>query len=33
MSFDGMKRKTAVDAYIREIRELAREGQDPYRIQ
>ena len=33
MSFDGMKRKTNVDAYICEIRELERTGQDPHRVQ
>jgi deoxyribodipyrimidine photo-lyase len=33
MSFDGMKRKTAVDDYIREIRNLEETGADPYRIQ
>lgn len=33
MSRDGMKRKTGVDAYIREIDDLERTGKDPYRIQ
>ena len=32
MSFDGMKRKTDVDAYIKEITDLERTGKDPFRI-
>jgi len=32
MSFDGMKRKTDVDAYIKEIAFLERTGKDPFRI-
>jgi deoxyribodipyrimidine photo-lyase len=32
MSFDGMKRKTNIDAYIREIDHLQRTGQDLSRI-
>jgi deoxyribodipyrimidine photo-lyase len=31
MSHDGMRRKTGVDAYIREIAHLERTGQDPFR--
>jgi len=31
MSYDGMKRKTGVDAYLREIAELERTGRDPHR--
>ena len=33
MSLDGMRRKTDVDAYIREIEYLERTGSDPFRIQ
>jgi deoxyribodipyrimidine photo-lyase len=33
MSLDGMKRKTDVEAYIREIEYLERTGQDPFRVQ
>lgn len=32
MSFDGMKRKTNVDAYLKEIDFLERTGKDPFRI-
>ena len=32
MSFDGMKRKTDIDAYIKEITYLERTGKDPFRI-
>lgn len=32
MSFDGMKRKTDVDAYVKEIAFLERTGKDPFRI-
>jgi deoxyribodipyrimidine photo-lyase len=32
MSFDGMKRKTDVDEYLREIGLLERTGKDPYRL-
>ena len=32
MSFDGMKRKTDINAYVREIALLELNGQDPYRI-
>ncbi len=32
MSFEGMKRKTDVDAYIREIEHLERTGEDPLRL-
>lgn len=32
MSLDGMRRKTAVDAYIREIDHLERTGKDPFRL-
>lgn len=32
MSFDGMKRKTDINAYIEEIAELERTGQDPVRL-
>jgi deoxyribodipyrimidine photo-lyase len=32
MSYDGMKRKTGVDAYVREIAELERTGKDPCRV-
>jgi deoxyribodipyrimidine photo-lyase len=31
MSYDGMKRKTDVDAYLREIAQLELTGQDPFR--
>jgi deoxyribodipyrimidine photo-lyase len=33
MSYDGMKRKTGVEEYLREIDHLERTGQDPFRIQ
>jgi deoxyribodipyrimidine photo-lyase len=33
MTSDGMKRKTNVDAYIREIEYLRLTGEDPYRLQ
>ncbi len=33
MSFRGMKRKTDVDTYIREIRELQETADDPHRLQ
>lgn len=32
MSYDGMKRKTGVDAYLREIAHLELTGQDPFRL-
>jgi len=32
MGLDGMKRKTGVDAYLREISHLERTGQDPFRL-
>jgi deoxyribodipyrimidine photo-lyase len=32
MGFDGMKRKTDVPGYIREIEHLERTGIDPFRI-
>jgi deoxyribodipyrimidine photo-lyase len=32
MSLDGMKRKTDVDAYVREIELLERTGKDPFRV-
>lgn len=32
MSYDGMKRKTGVDAYLREIAELERTGRDPFKV-
>jgi deoxyribodipyrimidine photo-lyase len=32
MNYAGMKRKTGVDAYIREIEHLERTGKDPFRI-
>jgi deoxyribodipyrimidine photo-lyase len=32
MGLDGMKRKTGVDAYLREIGHLERTGQDPFRL-
>ncbi|MBA3973467.1 MAG: deoxyribodipyrimidine photolyase [Candidatus Solibacter sp.] len=32
MSYDGMKRKTGVDAYLREITHLRQTGQDPFRL-
>jgi deoxyribodipyrimidine photo-lyase len=32
MSYDGMKRKTGVDGYLREIAELERTGEDPFRV-
>jgi len=32
MGLEGMKRKTGVDAYLREIAELERTGKDPWRI-
>lgn len=32
MSFDGMKRKTNVDAYLREIATLEQTGRDPFRL-
>jgi hypothetical protein len=32
MSLDGMRRKTDVDAYLREIAHLEQTGQDPFRI-
>jgi deoxyribodipyrimidine photo-lyase len=32
MSYDGMKRKTDVDAYVREIAYLESTGKDPFRI-
>jgi deoxyribodipyrimidine photo-lyase len=32
MSLDGMRRKTGVDAYLREIAHLEQTGQDPFRI-
>ena len=32
MSFDGMKRKTDVDSYIREIAYLEMTGKDPFRV-
>jgi len=32
MSFDGMKRKTDVQAYIDEIEQLARTGEDPFKL-
>ncbi|MCC7168782.1 MAG: hypothetical protein IT565_14550, partial [Rhodospirillales bacterium] len=33
MSYDGMRRKTAVDAYIREIEYLERTGKDLFTLQ
>ncbi|MCS7026041.1 MAG: deoxyribodipyrimidine photo-lyase [Bryobacteraceae bacterium] len=33
MSYDGMRRKTNVEAYLREIEHLATTGEDPFRIQ
>jgi deoxyribodipyrimidine photo-lyase len=33
MSLDGMRRKTDVDAYVREIEYLERTGKDPFRVQ
>lgn len=33
MSYDGMKRKTNVDAYIREIEYIERTGTDPFQLQ
>jgi deoxyribodipyrimidine photo-lyase len=33
MSYDGMKRKTDVEAYLREIEYLERTGKDPFRLQ
>jgi deoxyribodipyrimidine photo-lyase len=33
MSLDGMKRKTDVEAYLGEIDQLERTGQDPFRVQ
>jgi deoxyribodipyrimidine photo-lyase len=33
MSLDGMKRKTDVGAYLAEISQLERTGQDPFRLQ
>jgi deoxyribodipyrimidine photo-lyase len=33
MSYDGMKRKTNVEAYIREIEYVERTGADPFRLQ
>jgi hypothetical protein len=32
MGLEGMKRKTNVDAYLREIEHLERTGRDPFRI-
>ena len=32
MSSAGMKRKTAVDAYLREIAHLELTGQDPFKV-
>lgn len=32
MSYDGMKRKTSVDAYLREIATLEQTGRDPFRL-
>jgi deoxyribodipyrimidine photo-lyase len=32
MSYDGMKRKTGVDAYLREIADLERTGSDPFKV-
>jgi deoxyribodipyrimidine photo-lyase len=32
MSLDGMKRKTDVDAYLKEIEFLERTGKDPFRL-
>ncbi|MDE3194762.1 MAG: deoxyribodipyrimidine photo-lyase [Acidobacteriota bacterium] len=32
MSYDGMKRKTDIDSYVREIAYLERTGKDPFRI-
>jgi deoxyribodipyrimidine photo-lyase len=32
MSLEGMRRKTGVDAYLREIARLERTGQDPFRL-
>lgn len=32
MSFDGMKRKTGVDAYLREIAMMEQTGRDPFRL-
>lgn len=33
MSYDGMRRKTASDAYLKEIENLERTGQDPFALQ
>jgi len=33
MSYDGMKRKTDVAAYIKEVEIIGRTGQDPFRLQ
>lgn len=33
MGYDGMRRKTNVEAYLREIEHLATTGRDPFRIQ
>ena len=33
MSLDGMKRKTGVEEYLREMEYLQRTGQDPFRVQ
>jgi hypothetical protein len=32
MSLEGMRRKTKVAAYVREIEELERTGEDPLRL-
>jgi deoxyribodipyrimidine photo-lyase len=32
MSYDGMKRKTGIAAYLREIEYLERTGKDPFRL-
>ena len=32
MSYDGMKRKTDIGAYIKEIADLERTGKDPFRL-
>jgi hypothetical protein len=32
MSYDGMKRKTNIDAYLREIAHLEATGRDPFAL-
>jgi hypothetical protein len=33
MGYEGMKRKTGVDAYLREIAQLQQSGSDPFRLE